>query len=164
MDLRLAPLQTARLRLEPLTAEMARAIVAGDLARLTAAGLAAADGWPHEDTADGLAMAGKGGYPPGWLITAGGAVIGDIGTHGPVDEAGRVEIGYGLAAPSRGQGYGSEAVAAVTEWLLSQPGVRQVRAHTLTDNAPSRRVLEKAAFAYIGLDQGEALYQRPAAE
>jgi len=164
MDLRLAPLQTARLRLEPLTAETARAIVAGDLAGLTAAGLAAADGWPHEDTADGLGMAVKTEHPPGWLVTVGGTVIGDIGTHGPIDEAGRVEIGYGLAAPSRGQGYGSEAVAAVTEWLLSQPGVRQVRAHTLTDNAPSRRVLEKAAFTYVGLDEGEALYQRPAAE
>ena len=104
-------------------------------------------------------MAGKGGYPPGWLITVDGAVIGDCGTHGPVDEAGRVEIGYGLAAPSRGQGYGSEAVATVTEWLLSQPGVRQVRAHTLTSNAPSRRVLEKAGFTYVGLDEGEALYQ-----
>ena len=160
MDLRLAPLQTARLRLEPLTAETARAIVAGDLSWLTAAGLTAADGWPHEDTADGLAMAGKAGYPPGWLVTAGGAVIGDIGTHGPVDGAGRVEIGYGLAAPSRGQGYGSEAVAAVTDWLLSQPGVHQVRAHTLTSNAPSRRVLEKAGFTYVGLDEGEALYQR----
>ena len=157
MDLRLAPLPTARLRLEPLTAETARATVAGDLSWLTAAGLAAADGWPHDDTADGLAMAGKAGYPPGWLVTAGGAVI---GTHGPVDEAGRVEIGYGLAEPSRGQGYGSEAVAAVTDWLLSQPGVRQVRAHTLTSNAPSRRVLEKAGFAYVGLDEGEALYQR----
>jgi len=77
---------------------------------------------------------------------------GDIGTHGPVDEAGSVEIGYGLAAPSRGQGYGSEAVAAVTGWLLSQPGVRQVRAHTLTSNAPSRRVLEKAGFTHLGLD------------
>jgi RimJ/RimL family protein N-acetyltransferase len=165
MELRLAPLQTARLRLEPLTAEMARAILAGDLSGLAAAGLAttglaAADGWPHEDTADGLAMAVKTGHPPGWLVTVGGTVIGDIGTHGPVDEAGRVEIGYGLAAPSRGQGYGSEAVAAVTEWLLSQPGVRQVRAHTLTSNAPSRRVLEKAGFTYVGLDEGEALYQR----
>jgi RimJ/RimL family protein N-acetyltransferase len=161
MDLRLAPLRTARLLLVPLTAETARATVAGDLSWLTAAGLAAADGWPHDDTADGLAMAGKGGYPPGWLVTVGGEVIGDIGTHGPVDEAGRVEIGYGLAAPSRGQGYGSEAVAAVTDWLLSQPGVRQVRAHTLTSNAPSRRVLEMAGFAYVGLDEGEALYQRP---
>jgi RimJ/RimL family protein N-acetyltransferase len=156
MELLLAPLQTARLRLEPLTAETARAIVAGDLS-----GLTTAKGWPHDDTLDGLGMAVKGGQPPGWLITAGGAVIGDIGTHGPVDEAGSVEIGYGLAAPSRGQGYGSEAVAAVTGWLLSQPGVRQVRAHTLTSNAPSRRVLEKAGFTYVGLDEGEALYQRP---
>jgi RimJ/RimL family protein N-acetyltransferase len=161
MELLLAPLQTARLRLEPLTAETARAILAGDLSGLTTAGLTAADGWPHDDTADGLAMAVKTGHPPGWLITADAAVIGDIGTHGPVDEAGRVEIGYGLAAPSRGLGYGSEAVAAVTEWLLSQPGVRQVRAHTLTDNIPSRRVLEKAGFTYAGLDEGEALYQRP---
>ena len=160
MDLRLVPLQTARLRLEPLTAETARAILAGDLSGLAAAGLAAADGWPHEDTNDGLAMAVKAGYPPGWLITVGGAVIGDCGTHGPVDEAERVEIGYGLAAPSRGQGYGSEAVLAVTDWLLSQPGVSQVRAHTLTSNMPSRRVLEKAGFLYLGLDEGEALYQR----
>lgn len=156
MELRLARLQTARLRLEPLTAEMARAILAGDLS-----GLTTADGWPHDDTADGLGMALKTGHPPGWLVTVGGTVIGDIGTHGPVDEAGRVEIGYGLAAPSRGQGYGSEAVAAVTEWLLSQPGVRQVRAHTLTSNEPSRRVLEKAGFTHVGLDEGESLYQRP---
>ena len=73
-----------------------------------------------------------------------------------------------LAQPAaeRGRGplllrEGSEAVAAVTEWLLSQPGVHQVRAHTLTDNMPSRRVLEKAGFQYLGLDEGEALYQRP---
>jgi RimJ/RimL family protein N-acetyltransferase len=160
MDLQLMPLQTARLRLEPMTAETARAILAGDMAWLAAAGLAAADGWPHDDTADGLAMAVKAGYSPGWLVTAGGAVIGDCGTHGPVDEAGRIEIGYGLAAPCRGQGYGSELVAAITGWLLSQPGVRQVRAHTLTDNMPSRRVLEKAGFTYVGLDEGEALYER----
>ena len=51
-------------------------------------------------------------------------------------------------------------MAAITDWLLSQPGVRQVRAHTLTDNMPSRRVLEKAGFTYVGLDEGEALYQR----
>ena len=58
-------------------------------------------------------------------------------------------------------GSGSEAVAAVTEWLLSQPEVRQVQAHTLPSNAPSRRVLEKAGFRYLGHDAGEALYQRP---
>jgi RimJ/RimL family protein N-acetyltransferase len=151
----LAPLQTARLRLEPVTAEAARAVIAGDFS-----GLKPAEGWPHEDTADGLAMVVKTGIPLSWFIVADGAVIGDCGLHGPVDEAGNAEIGYGLAAPSRGQGYGSEAVAAITGWLLSQPEVRQLRACTLTDNVPSRRVLEKAGFSYTGIDDGEAVYLR----
>lgn len=162
----LAPLTTARLRLEPVTAEMARAILAGDMSVLADAGLAAAEGWPHEDTADGLGMIVKTGEALSWLVVAGGAVIGDCGLHGgpdgPVDEAGRVEIGYGLAAPSRGQGYGSEVVAAITGWLLAQPEVRQVRACTLTGNVPSRRVLEKAGFAYTGTEDGEAVYERDA--
>ena len=153
--LRFAPLRTARLLLEPLTTESARAILAGGLS-----GWKAARGWPHEDTADGLALAVNSGHPPGWLITANGAVIGECGTHGPVDEAGGVEIGYGLAAPYRGQGYGSEAVAAVTEWLLSLAEVRQIRARTLIGNTASRRVLEKASFQLVACGDEEALYQR----
>jgi RimJ/RimL family protein N-acetyltransferase len=93
---------------------------------------------------------------------AGDAVIGDCGTHGPVDQAGNVEIGYGPAAPSRGQGYGSEAVAAITAWLLARPEVRQIRACTLAGNAPSRRVLEKAGFTYAGIEDGEAIYLQDA--
>jgi RimJ/RimL family protein N-acetyltransferase len=157
-----APLLTARLRLEPVTTEMARGVVAGDLSALAAAGLTAAEGWPHDDTVDGLTMPAKTGEPGGWLIVAGDAVIGDCGTHGPVDEAGVVEIGYGLAAPSRGQCYGSEAVAAITEWLLARPEVRQIRACTLVDNTPSRRVLEKAGFTYTGIEDDEAIYRQDA--
>ena len=156
----LAPLQTARLRLEPVTAEAARAVIAGDVSGLAASGLKAAEGWPHEDTADGLGMVVKTGIPLSWFVVADGAVIGDCGLHGPVDEAGNAEIGYGLAVPSRGQGYGSEAVAAITAWLLSQPEVRHLRACTLTDNVPSRRVLEKAGFSYAGIEDGEAVYER----
>jgi len=155
VGLELAPLQTARLRLEPVPAEVARAIVAGDLS-----GLVVAEGWPHEDTVDGLAMTIESGYPTSWLIRAGGVVIGDCGIHGAVDAAGCVEIGYGLAAPSRGRGYGSEAVAAIIEWLLSVPDVREIRAHTLIGNAPSRRVLEKAGFKFAGVDDQEAVYRR----
>jgi hypothetical protein len=58
----------------------ARPIDAGDLS-----GLATGEGRPHDDTADGLAMAGDSGCPPGWLIAVGGTVNGESGTHGPVD-------------------------------------------------------------------------------
>jgi RimJ/RimL family protein N-acetyltransferase len=157
MALNLLPLQTGRLRLEPVTADAARAILAGDLS-----GLTAGEGWPHHDTAAGVAMAVAAGTPPGWLITLGGTVIGDCGTNGPVDGDGGVEIGYGLAEPYRGQGYGSEAVAAITEWLIGSGDVRHVRARTLIGNAPSRRVLQKAGFWLAGFAEGHAVYQRDA--
>lgn len=154
----LAWLATARLRLAPITAEAARAILAGDLA-----GLRAGAGWPHEGTRNGLTMAVTSGHPPGWLVTADGVVIGDCGIHGPADETGRVEIGYGLAAPYRGRGYGTEVVAAITGWLLSLPEVREVRAETLLDNVASRRVLEKNGFAVAGVANGHAIYHLPQA-
>lgn len=131
-------------------------VSAGELAQLTAG-----PGWPHEDTADGLAMAIRSGHPPGWLITAAGVVIGDCGTHGPPDGSGCVEIGYGLAAPYRGQGFGSEAVAAITAWLLGQPDVRLVRACTPAGNTASRRVLEKSGYRLTAQENDEVIYERP---
>lgn len=150
------PIDTARLRLLPISADEARAIVAGDLA-----GLSPAEGWPHDDTADGLSMAIEHGQPAGWMVTLEGEVIGDCGTHGPTDNTGTVEIGYGFAAPYRGRGYGSEVVRAITEWLLQQQGVRTVRASTLKDNSASRRVLGKADFRFIDFDEeDQAVYER----
>jgi len=148
--MRFPPLRTARLRLEPVTQDAATAIVAGDLS-----GLTAGDGWPHEDTISGLSQAIESGSAAGWLVVAGDEVIGDCGTHGPADAAGSVEIGYGLAAPYRGRGYGSETVAAITAWLLAQPEVSRVRARTAAGNLASRRVLEKAGFRIAGDGAGD---------
>ena len=135
-------LVTARLVLAPVSMEVARAVVAGELS-----GLRAGEGWPHADTVDGLRMAVEHGQPAGWLVTLHGEVIGDCGTHGPPDEAGDVELGFGLAAPYRGRGYGRELAAAASAWLLAQPGVRRVVARgVLADNEPSRRALERAGF------------------
>ncbi len=148
------PLRTARLRLEPVTADLAGAILAGDLSQVPAA-----PGWPQEGTANGLAMALRSGHPPGWLITA-GAVIGDCGVHGLPDERGCVEIGYGLAATYRGRGFGSEAVAVISGWLLTEPGVRRLRASTAPGNTPSRRVLEKAGYRLTAISAGDVIYER----
>jgi RimJ/RimL family protein N-acetyltransferase len=147
-------LTTPRLVLEPVDERLARAILAGDLQDLTPA-----EGWPHDDTKDGLAMAIAHGQPAGWLVNLDGETIGDCGTHGPPDAAGVVEIGYGLAAPFRGRGYGSEVVAAITTWLLSRPDVRVVKATVLSRNAASRRVLEKAGFLLVAEKRRELVYE-----
>jgi ribosomal-protein-alanine N-acetyltransferase len=132
---------TSRLVLEPLPRETARAIVAG-----TPDGLRRGAGWPHADTLDGIGMAAEHGSEA-WLILEDGVVIGDAGTFGPPDAHGDVEIGYGLAEPSRGHGLASEFVPALAQHVLARDGVRRVVARgVLVDNTPSRRALERAGF------------------
>src|SRR4051794_8168526 len=103
-------------------------------------------GWPHSDTLDALGMVAEDGSEA-WLVLEDGVVVGDAGTHGPPDEAGDVEIGYGLAEPSRGRGLSSEFVPALAQALLARSEVRRVVAReVLADNTPSRRALERAGF------------------
>ncbi len=117
-------------------------------------GLPLAEGYPHADTLDGLRMWVEHGGPDdgGWFVTLAedGRVIGDCGTHGRVDEDGRVEIGYGLAAPFRGRGLGAELVGAFAGWLSAQPSVRVVVASVEVGNEPSRRLLDRLGFVLTG--------------
>ena len=104
------------------------------------------------DTHDALGPAAAGDSLC-WLVTLDATVIGDCGTAGPVHETGEVEIGYGLAAPYRGHGYGTELVRALSRWLLRQPGVRHVVAQVEPDNAASRATLRRTGFAADGPDR-----------
>ena len=81
------------------------------------------------------------------VVVHDGVVIGDCGTHGAPEATGDVEIGYGLAAPYRGQGYGAEVVTGLTGWLRAQHAVGRVVAREVdAANLPSRRCLERAGF------------------
>jgi RimJ/RimL family protein N-acetyltransferase len=136
-------IHTERLEFRPVTAETAAAVIAGDLS-----GLTVGDGWPHDDTRDGLGGVAHGA--DAWLVTLDGVVIGDCGTHGPVDDAGDIELGYGLAAPYRGRGLGNEIAVGLSAHLRGLPGVRRVVANeVLADNIPSRRALERAGFTCV---------------
>jgi RimJ/RimL family protein N-acetyltransferase len=121
--------------------EVVAQMLAGDLS-----GIRAGEGYPHEETLVPMQTAAKYGFElPGWFVTLDGVVIGDCHTHGSADEAGDIEIGYGLAEPYRGRGFGSELVKAFSVWLLRQEGIRRVVARPV-DNVPSRRALESASF------------------
>jgi RimJ/RimL family protein N-acetyltransferase len=129
--------------LEPQLPETARAFLNGDLSNLLVG-----EGWPHADTLDAMRMSVlSGAASRGWFVEVDGRVIGDCGVLGGIDAAGDVEIGYGLAAPSRGRGYGLALVKLISRWLLAQPGVKRVVAReVLADNVASRRTLERAGF------------------
>jgi RimJ/RimL family protein N-acetyltransferase len=133
-----------RVALVQVDRAVARALVDGDLSDLQAA-----RGWPHEDTvvAFGAALARDDGELP-WLVVRRdtGEVIGECGVKGPPDASGTVEIGYGLAGPSRGRGYGAEAVAALLEVLAERREVRRVLAEIEHTNVASRRLVERLGF------------------
>jgi RimJ/RimL family protein N-acetyltransferase len=94
-----------------------------------------------------------------WFVTHEGVVIGDCGAHGEPDELGDVELGYGLAAPYRGRGFGTELVIGLSRWLLAQEGVRRVAARCVAvDNTPSRRALERAGFVLESADEHHTWY------
>jgi len=145
-----------RVALVPVPRDVAAAATRHDApatrAALAAVGLRPAPGWPHDDTADALAgvVADPETAEGTWLVVVDGEVVGDCGWHGPPDEDGVVELGYGLAAPARGQGLGTETVGVLSAWTDSRPGVRLLAARVLVGNEASLRLLARLGFVEHG--------------
>ena len=78
-----------------------------------------------------------------------GIIVGDFCFKGLSDD-GVIEIGYGLKEEYRHHGYMTEAVKVITEWALSQDGVKQVEAETDAENIASQKVLLLSGFISNG--------------
>ena len=86
-----------------------------------------------------------------WMIELkNGTHIGELCFKG-LDSAGIAELGYGISEEYQNNGYATEAVKAVLEWALNNPGVTAVEAETDPENAASKRVLEKCGFKLNGI-------------
>jgi RimJ/RimL family protein N-acetyltransferase len=95
-----------------------------------------------------------------WLARAivlregGRAMIGNVGFHGEpgVNAAGApeaLEIGYGILAEHRRQGYATEAVMALLDWARGQ-GISHFVASVAPDNEPSLAIVRKLGFVHTG--------------
>ena len=82
-------------------------------------------------------------------------VVGDIGFHGPPDEAGTIEVGYSVVSSRRRRGYATEAASALVEWAYDQPAIETVVAGCALENEPSVRTLERVGFQRTGEVNGE---------
>jgi RimJ/RimL family protein N-acetyltransferase len=146
-------LQGPRVRLEPIGAGRARALLDGEPE------LAWEEGFPLPPLLASLRRAidepdGPVRFGPffAYMIVrrSDGLAVGDAGFHGPPGADGEVEVGYALVPRARGMGLASESVALLTEWALAQPGVAAVCARVEPGNAASVRVLERFGFIADG--------------
>ena len=77
------------------------------------------------------------------------ALVGLGGFKGPPSPDGVVEIGYAIAPAFRGRGLATDAATQMVQRAFADAAVRAVDAHTLGQDNPSTRVLQKAGFRRI---------------
>jgi RimJ/RimL family protein N-acetyltransferase len=86
------------------------------------------------------------------------SVIGGIGFHGGVDEAGRVEIGYGIVASERRKGHATQALRLLIDHAR-ELGAATLFAETEVDNEPSQAVLQRVGFIRYARDASTLYFE-----
>lgn len=168
-----SPLQTARLQLVPITREMLEA--EPDRATLQALlGAKVPMAWPPElwEPVVWAHIAAQLRVPPlakpspvGWhrymVCTEGPARL--VGCLGGFPCAhGDVELGYSVVATEQRQGYATEAVCALTDWLFKRPEVHSISAQAFESSPASIRVMQHGGMVCVGAGDhpGTVRYRR----
>ena len=63
------------------------------------------------------------------------------------------EISYFLRASARGRGLATRAVGLVARWAFAEVGIARIELRVHLENAPSRRVAERAGFTREGVER-----------
>ena len=113
----------------------------------------------EDEVADGgKVRSGRDGPNAGWWLhyivlrraDEPDVLIGSCGYKGPPSEDGTVEIGYGILTEFRRRGYATEASRGLVDNAFEHDAVRRVIAETLPELTPSKGVLDKLGFRFIG--------------
>ncbi|WP_285398229.1 GNAT family N-acetyltransferase [Lysinibacillus sp. fls2-241-R2A-57] len=159
-------LSTQRLRVIPLNAKYLELLINEEKTLEIELSLSSAEVFVDEELKQGLkfrlskVLEDEQNYiwHTNWLIVSKekNCIVGGIMLKGLPNEKGEVVIGYYTFSHYQGNGYMTEAVTALKNWLLRQSTVKYVIADTDKNNLASHRVLEKAgAILYTETD---ALY------
>jgi [ribosomal protein S5]-alanine N-acetyltransferase len=158
------PIRTPRLELRSMSEEFMQAIVDGrveDARRLLGAALPAhpADEevtrWLRRRSRQVREKPGVLRWLTRAIVLRGDRImVGNVGFHGEPGVNGKnlrgaLEIGYGILPEFRGEGYATEAVAALLEWAQGE-GIRHFIASVSPDNAPSLAIVRKLGFVRTG--------------
>jgi RimJ/RimL family protein N-acetyltransferase len=95
------------------------------------------------------------GEPGQWYqiameLKASGEMIGDCAFQRLAEDHAQAEIGFTLARRYQGQGYATEAVGRLVDYLFQDLGLHRVRANCDPDNLASSELLKKVGMRYEG--------------
>ena len=146
-------LDTERLRLIPLSAENLRLLIDNPKKMEQSLSIIESNGFLSSDLKQALEirlsklLCDEENYIwyTNWLIVSKdqNCSVGGVMLKGLPNENGEVVIGYYTLPEYQGNGYMTETINTMKNWLLNQTDVIYVIADTDKDNIPSHRVLEK---------------------
>lgn len=165
MGLDTAPIDSPRLRLEPLrvahAAEMVQVLADPALYRFTGG---VAPTLPELEERYRRQVAGPEGSSEvwrNWILrpVEGGEVIGYV--QATIEDE-RADVAWLIGSASQGRGYAKEAARAMCDWLIST-GVRELQAHIHPDHVASQRVARSIGLGDSGEvdDDGEQIWTLP---
>jgi len=156
---RTGTIKTRDLDLVPYTPADLIALIKGAAAFRSSFGFPAADGLREfllgrEVSSGYLDMLMSSPVPDVWrhgfALVYEGVVVGNTAFVGPPNNAGEVEIAYGVVPAFEGRGFATQAAQALTEFAFGDERVNTVIAHTLTQNNASTHILQKNGFTFSG--------------
>ena len=88
-------------------------------------------------------------YEWGIELKATGELIGSIGVYLKAEEDNRYEIGYGISRKYWRNGYTTEALKCVMDYLINQKDLKRFICRHAKDNPASGAVMQKVGFKYV---------------
>jgi len=83
-----------------------------------------------------------------------GELIGDVGVNEVDGKSGGVEMGFSICEKAQGAGYATEAVMAVTKFVMPAFSIKRLYGRVMQGNDASCSVLQKCGYAYQTIEMG----------
>ena len=87
-----------------------------------------------------------------WVMDIDDVIVGTIGAYDYKDN--QIEVGFSVVRECWGQGFATEALEKVLEYLTENEGISCVTAWCAAENVGSKRVLEKAGMKLADIEKG----------
>ncbi len=93
-----------------------------------------------------------------WTMREGDAVLGLVGLHGVTRQhlawrMDKAELGYWIGGARRNRGLTTEASREVMRYGFEELALHKVTVGCVADNAPSKRVIERLGFRFVGVQR-----------
>ena len=95
------------------------------------------------------------------ILKSSNEIVGSAGFHDFPNEAGMIEVGFGIVSEMQNKGFGKELLIGMWEWISQNPEVQILRYTVDPRNKPSMHIINSLPFHCVGAqyDKDDAVHE-----